>query len=365
MPKRARCRVSYYALEGEDTGDVTPRLARARRSRPSGTAAVRSVLRRERLRARACRRWPGEHNIKNALAAIAMAAEGAGVAVARPRASVAALRGRASAPGAARCRARRARLRRLRASSDRRRTRRCARSCARHPEGKLIAVFEPRSATASRKLHQDAYPGVRRGRRRAARAGRARRHPRSREARRRRDRGRAHAPRKHAETPASVDAIVERIVALADARRQRRRHVERRLRPNPRKATRPPRNHRHREPPRQHPLTRADHEARGARRRSDPRGCTGLRCSPSTRSRATRGAIRRRGIASPDAAKRPRGRPSTDHRTRSRAERSDPRGCSTPSRWGARDPLDIEIPHVHRVPSMNSRRGSTSSPISC
>ena len=28
---------------------------------------------------------------------------------------------------------------------------------ARHPEGRLIALFEPRSATASRKLHQDAY----------------------------------------------------------------------------------------------------------------------------------------------------------------------------------------------------------------
>jgi UDP-N-acetylmuramate: L-alanyl-gamma-D-glutamyl-meso-diaminopimelate ligase len=28
---------------------------------------------------------------------------------------------------------------------------------ARHPEGKLVAVFEPRSATASRRIHQDAY----------------------------------------------------------------------------------------------------------------------------------------------------------------------------------------------------------------
>jgi UDP-N-acetylmuramate: L-alanyl-gamma-D-glutamyl-meso-diaminopimelate ligase len=28
---------------------------------------------------------------------------------------------------------------------------------ARHPDGKLIAAFEPRSATASRRLHQDAY----------------------------------------------------------------------------------------------------------------------------------------------------------------------------------------------------------------
>ena len=28
---------------------------------------------------------------------------------------------------------------------------------ARHPEGRLFAVFEPRSATASRRLHQDEY----------------------------------------------------------------------------------------------------------------------------------------------------------------------------------------------------------------
>ena len=29
---------------------------------------------------------------------------------------------------------------------------------ARHPSGRLVAVFEPRSATACRKLHQDEYP---------------------------------------------------------------------------------------------------------------------------------------------------------------------------------------------------------------
>jgi UDP-N-acetylmuramate: L-alanyl-gamma-D-glutamyl-meso-diaminopimelate ligase len=31
---------------------------------------------------------------------------------------------------------------------------------AHHPEGRLIALFEPRSATASRKTHQDAYPSA-------------------------------------------------------------------------------------------------------------------------------------------------------------------------------------------------------------
>jgi len=31
---------------------------------------------------------------------------------------------------------------------------------ARHPEGRLFALFEPRSATASRKLHQEAYVGA-------------------------------------------------------------------------------------------------------------------------------------------------------------------------------------------------------------
>jgi UDP-N-acetylmuramate: L-alanyl-gamma-D-glutamyl-meso-diaminopimelate ligase len=31
---------------------------------------------------------------------------------------------------------------------------------ARHPEGALIAVFEPRSATASRRLHQARYPAA-------------------------------------------------------------------------------------------------------------------------------------------------------------------------------------------------------------
>jgi UDP-N-acetylmuramate: L-alanyl-gamma-D-glutamyl-meso-diaminopimelate ligase len=215
VAERARCRVSYYALSGEDTGDITPAwLAAPVKAEPTwqpfdlffGGSSCGRVL----------SPLAGEHNIKNALAAIAMAAEGAGVAVrdlvqALPR--FGGVRRRQELRGVARG---------VRVYDDFAHhptavaeTLRALKS--RHPHGKLIAVFEPRSATASRKLHQDAYPGA------FAAADVALLAP----------VGRADIPAaekldvaaiaaeltrngKHAETPASVDAIIERLVALAD-----------------------------------------------------------------------------------------------------------------------------------------------------
>jgi UDP-N-acetylmuramate: L-alanyl-gamma-D-glutamyl-meso-diaminopimelate ligase len=99
---------------------------------------------------------PGEHNVRNALAAIAAAAEGFGVAPSDARAALASFEGvkrrqeLLGAPGgvsvyddfAHHPTAVDETLRALR---------------KKHPAGALVAVFEPRSATACRNLHQEAY----------------------------------------------------------------------------------------------------------------------------------------------------------------------------------------------------------------
>jgi UDP-N-acetylmuramate: L-alanyl-gamma-D-glutamyl-meso-diaminopimelate ligase len=98
----------------------------------------------------------GRHNVKNALAAIAMAAEGASVAVrdlTRALPSFSGVRRRQELRGVASgvrvyddfAHHPTAVLETLQALRGR------------HADGRLIAVFEPRSATASRKLHQQQY----------------------------------------------------------------------------------------------------------------------------------------------------------------------------------------------------------------
>jgi UDP-N-acetylmuramate: L-alanyl-gamma-D-glutamyl-meso-diaminopimelate ligase len=153
--KRARCRVVYYALDGEDTGDVSPEWLAA-------PVAVQGELAPFDLfiGGSACGRMfsPlfGAYNLKNALAAIALCA----LATNTPVSSL----GRALATFAGV-----KRRQELRGTADGVRvyddfahhptavneTLRGFR--ARHPESQLIALFEPRSATASRRIHQEGY----------------------------------------------------------------------------------------------------------------------------------------------------------------------------------------------------------------
>ena len=102
---------------------------------------------------------PGEHNVRNALAAIAVCAEGLGVAPTAARASLATFEGvkrrqeLLGKPGgvsvyddfAHHPTAVDETLRALR---------------RRHPGARITAIFEPRSATACRNLHQAAYVGA-------------------------------------------------------------------------------------------------------------------------------------------------------------------------------------------------------------
>jgi len=152
----ARCKVAFYALEGDETGDATPSWVGApakvdeQHMQPfdfyaGGVACGRAVM-----------PVSGAHNVRNALAAIAACAEGFGVDIRAAKAALSTFKGvrrrqdLLGTPGGIRVyddfahhpTAVNETLRALR---------------AKHPTDSLWAVFEPRSATACRALHQDAY----------------------------------------------------------------------------------------------------------------------------------------------------------------------------------------------------------------
>jgi UDP-N-acetylmuramate: L-alanyl-gamma-D-glutamyl-meso-diaminopimelate ligase len=154
--KQGKSRVAFYALQGDDTGDVSatwqgaPAPIDEKGMQPfdlyaGGVYAGRFAIGN-----------PGAHNVRNAVAAIAVCTEGFGVTIAQARTALLAFAGvkrrqdLLGEPNGVRVyddfahhpTAVDETLRALR---------------AKHREGNLWAVFEPRSATACRNLHQDAY----------------------------------------------------------------------------------------------------------------------------------------------------------------------------------------------------------------
>ncbi len=156
VSQEAQARVAYYALSGDDTGDVNPTWV--------GAPAAVDELGRQPFDLFAggvsCGRFvlgvPGHHNVRNAVAAIAACAEGFDVKIAQLRQSVASFAGvrrRQDLLGTAGG---------VRVYDDFAHhptavdeTLRALKS--RHPQGRLWAIFEPRSATACRAMHQEAY----------------------------------------------------------------------------------------------------------------------------------------------------------------------------------------------------------------
>jgi UDP-N-acetylmuramate: L-alanyl-gamma-D-glutamyl-meso-diaminopimelate ligase len=152
----ARARIAWTALEHDDTGDVTPTwLAAPAHVAPDGTQTF-DLFAGGVSCGRFALRVPGRHNVRNALSAIAACAEGFRVdppATRAPMASFEGVRRRQDllgSPGGVRVyddfahhpTAVDETLRALR---------------SRHPDGALWVAFEPRSATACRALHQEAY----------------------------------------------------------------------------------------------------------------------------------------------------------------------------------------------------------------
>ncbi len=152
----SRATVAWYALEGDDTGGVTPPwLAAPAAPLPDGSQTF-DLFAGGVSCGRFALRLPGRHNVRNATAAIAACAQGFGVAVNEARAHLASFEGvrrrqeLLAEPGGVRVyddfahhpTAVDETLRALR---------------ARHTTGALWVAFEPRSATACRALHQQAY----------------------------------------------------------------------------------------------------------------------------------------------------------------------------------------------------------------
>ncbi|HEY8075982.1 MAG TPA: Mur ligase family protein, partial [Labilithrix sp.] len=155
--EHARAKVVFYGLDGDATGDATPTWlgALAGVDADSGATAF-DLYAGGSYCGRFAMKSPGAHNVRNAVGAIAACAEGFGVGVAAARTALGTFEGvrrrqdLLGTPGgvsvyddfAHHPTAVDETLRALR---------------SRHPRGALWAVFEPRSATACRSLHQHEY----------------------------------------------------------------------------------------------------------------------------------------------------------------------------------------------------------------
>ncbi len=159
VASRARCRVVYYAMQGDDVGDVRPTWLAAPVAAQGGMQPFDLFV-----GGTSCgpvlSPMAGEHNVRNAVAAIALCAE---ALVPEGTTSVQELVGilrRFS--GVRRRQDLLGEARGVRVYDDFAHHPTAVRETtaalrARHPEGKLVAVFEPRSATACRNLHQQGY----------------------------------------------------------------------------------------------------------------------------------------------------------------------------------------------------------------
>jgi UDP-N-acetylmuramate: L-alanyl-gamma-D-glutamyl-meso-diaminopimelate ligase len=155
VDRHARAQVAWFALEGEDTHGKPPHwLAAPAQMDEAGTRF--DLYAGGVSCGRLALTVPGRHNLKNALAAIGATAQGYGARIADIGPALARFEG---------VRRRQDLIGTPRESfvyddfahhpTAVHETLSALRS--RHPAGKLFAVFEPRSATACRRMHQDEY----------------------------------------------------------------------------------------------------------------------------------------------------------------------------------------------------------------
>ncbi len=156
VSSEAHARVAWYALERDDTGELTPTWLGAPAAPLSDGSPTFDLFAGGVACGRFVLRVPGRHNVRNAIAAFAACVEGFGMNVRDARAHLAAFEG----------------VRRRQELLGEPRGVRVYDDFAHHPtavdetlralrerwpSGALWAVFEPRSATACRSLHQVAY----------------------------------------------------------------------------------------------------------------------------------------------------------------------------------------------------------------
>jgi UDP-N-acetylmuramate: L-alanyl-gamma-D-glutamyl-meso-diaminopimelate ligase len=158
LASEAACPVLYYGVAGENWGDVAPHfLAEPATENENGISFdlfVGGVL-----AGRYLSRLPGRHNLQNALGAIGAASAGYGAPLSLLRNALTTFQGvkrRQDWLGSPRG---------IRVYDDFAHHPTAVRETllalrAKHPEGRLIAVFEPKSATACRRQHQHEYPAA-------------------------------------------------------------------------------------------------------------------------------------------------------------------------------------------------------------
>ncbi len=154
---KAKCRVVHCALDGDDTGVDAPTWLAAPVPIDAGGIQAFDVFVGGSSAGRFAMKSPGSHNVRNALCVLAACAEGFGIGFSDLRAGLGSFEGvkrRQDLVGEAAG---------VRVYDDFahhptavHETLRALRQ--KHPAGKLFAVFEPRSATACRALHQADYP---------------------------------------------------------------------------------------------------------------------------------------------------------------------------------------------------------------
>lgn len=151
----AKAEVAFYALQGDETFGIAPEWLGAAGAVVDGMQELDLYV-----GGVACPRTrmtlPGEHNVRNAVAAIAASSQGYGARLDKLLSALPLFEGvkrRQELLG---------HIRGIRVYDDFAHhptavdeTLRALR--AKHPEGRLWAIFEPRSATACRSLHQEAY----------------------------------------------------------------------------------------------------------------------------------------------------------------------------------------------------------------
>jgi UDP-N-acetylmuramate: L-alanyl-gamma-D-glutamyl-meso-diaminopimelate ligase len=157
VARSARCRVVFYALSTDDVGEALP-VWTAAPIAPAGGAQPFDLFVGGTFACNVHSPLSGEHNVRNAIAAIALVCETSGgtVPVTEPVRALRAFR------GVKRRQELRGEARGVRVYDDFAHHPTAVRETlaglrARHPEGRLLAAFEPRSATACRKLHEEGY----------------------------------------------------------------------------------------------------------------------------------------------------------------------------------------------------------------
>ncbi|MDF2693417.1 MAG: UDP-N-acetylmuramate:L-alanyl-gamma-D-glutamyl-meso-diaminopimelate ligase, partial [Labilithrix sp.] len=157
VSSHARSRTAFYALDGDDTGDVTPTwLGAMVPADPETGVQPFDLYLGGSYGGRFALKVPGAHNVRNAIGALAACAEGFGVDIEKARQALMTFEGvrrRQDLLGTPNGIAVYDDFAHHPTAVDE--TLRALRS--RHPSGRLWAVFEPRSATACRNIHQHEY----------------------------------------------------------------------------------------------------------------------------------------------------------------------------------------------------------------